>query len=74
MNSEIMRFIRQSNRLTQRSFAKRINVSYGLVGLIESGERRLTPRIESRIRQAFNIDDSKLAVIRRLMNEVKNVK
>ena len=73
MTSEMIRFIRQTRGLTLREFAATVGCSYSYISLIESGGRRVTPRLERKIRQAFDLSDEKLIAIRSVMNEVKTV-
>jgi transcriptional regulator with XRE-family HTH domain len=73
MTSEMIRFIRQTRGLTLRKFATVIGCSYSYISLIESGDRRITRRLESKIRQAFDLSAEKLIAIRAVMSEVKNV-
>jgi predicted transcriptional regulator len=73
MTSEMIRFIRQTRGLTLREFAAAVGCSYTYISLIESGGWRVTPRLERKIRQAFDISDEKLIAIRAVMNEVKTV-
>ncbi|PJW21985.1 helix-turn-helix domain-containing protein [Geobacillus thermoleovorans] len=73
MTNEMIRFIRQTRGLTLREFAATVGCSYSYISLIESGDRRVTPRLERKIRQAFDLSDEKLIAIRAVMNEVKTV-
>jgi transcriptional regulator with XRE-family HTH domain len=57
MNSEIIKFIRKCNGLTQREFAKVVNCSCSLVALVELGERRVTKSLERKILAAFDLEE-----------------
>lgn len=72
MDREILRFIRQSNKLTVREFGAKVSVSYTLISRIEGGDRRLTDRVKRKVMDAFGLTEDKLATINLLINEIKN--
>ncbi|QHA36870.1 helix-turn-helix domain-containing protein [Rossellomorea marisflavi] len=72
MDKQVMRFIRTSNGLNAREFAKKIQVSHSLISLIEGGDRRLTDRVKLRVMEAFNLTDEKLLSIKLLISEINN--
>lgn len=71
MDAELMRFIRKTNDLSIREFARKINVSFSLVSRIEGGDRRLTKRVEQRIVLFFGLTDEKLTTMKLLISEIK---
>ncbi len=70
MNKEIIKFIRASYNLNQRDFAKMVNCSFALIALVEVGKRRITYNLESKIKQAFNLDDQQLQAISTVVSEI----
>jgi transcriptional regulator with XRE-family HTH domain len=61
LDAETMRFIRIQKNLSQTEFAKAIGCNRSLIGRIETGERRLTDRTSSKIREYFDITDEWIA-------------
>lgn len=72
MNPELVKFLRASNNLSVRMFAKKVQVSYSLISRIEGGDRRLTPQVERKIKSAFALTDEKMLAIKMLINQIKN--
>lgn len=72
LNADVIRFIRNSRKLSQSSFAQKINVSQSYVTKLEGGERRLTERVEQRIKEVFGITDEKLIATKHLITELKS--
>ncbi|RBP02054.1 helix-turn-helix domain-containing protein [Rossellomorea aquimaris] len=53
MDKEAVLSIRRESGLTQRAFADAVKCSYSLIALVESGKRRVTAKLEKKIRKAF---------------------
>lgn len=70
MNKEIIKYIRESYNLTQRDFAKMVNCSFALIALVEVGKRRITFNLESKIKQAFDLDDQQMQNISAIVSEL----
>ncbi|MGG3694492.1 helix-turn-helix domain-containing protein [Heyndrickxia ginsengihumi] len=56
LTKELVRFIRQTNRLGQRAFASRLNVSHSYIAMIETGRKPVTAGLSLRIAREFEID------------------
>ncbi|MBU8756977.1 MULTISPECIES: helix-turn-helix domain-containing protein [Priestia] len=60
MDKETIKLIRKSYNLNQRNFAKMVNCSFSLIALVEIGKRRVTENLESKIREAFQLNEQKI--------------
>jgi hypothetical protein len=47
-----------------------VNCSFALIALVEVGKRRITYNLESKIKQAFNLDDQQLQTISTMVSEI----
>lgn len=70
MNKEIIKFLRESYNMTQRDFAKFVNCSFALIALVEVGKRRITDNLETKIKNAFDLDDSQMESIASIVTEI----
>jgi len=60
MTAEQLRLIRLLNGLSQRSFAKSLNLSHPLISKIERGDRVVTQATKRRVMEVFGVSDEKL--------------
>jgi len=72
MNSQIIRFIRESYSMTQRDFAKLVNCSYSLIALVELGKRNVTKSLENKISEALDLDQKQIESISLIVKEMGN--
>ncbi|CAM4029125.1 helix-turn-helix domain-containing protein [Mesobacillus zeae] len=63
MNKDIIKFLRKSYNMNQRDFAKLLNVSFALIALVEVGKRRVTSNLESKVKDAFDLDENQMQSI-----------
>ncbi|WP_071459635.1 helix-turn-helix domain-containing protein [Bacillus massilinigeriensis] len=63
MNKDIIKYLRRSYNLNQREFAKLVDVSFALIALVEVGKRRVTANLESKVKDAFDLDDHQIQSI-----------
>ena len=63
MNKDIIKVLRKSHNLNQREFARMVNCSFALIGLVEVGKRRVTEDLEKKVKEAFELDDSQVQSI-----------
>lgn len=56
LSRQLIRFIRQNNRLSQREFADRIGVSNSYIALTEAGIKPVTANLSKKIAKEFDID------------------
>ncbi|MDZ5473735.1 XRE family transcriptional regulator [Bacillus sp. 31A1R] len=70
MNKEIIKFLRRSYNLTQRDFAKLVNCSYALIALVEVGKRTVTKDLETKIKEAFDLDEKQVESITSIVTEI----
>lgn len=72
MNSQIIRYIRESYCMTQRDFASLVNCSYALIALVEVGKRNVTRNLENKIVAALDLDKKQLESITLIVKEMSN--
>lgn len=72
MDSQIIRFIRESDSMTQRDFAKLVNCSYSLIALVELGKRNVTKNLENKIAEALDLDQKQIESISLIVKEMGN--
>ncbi|MEI2358884.1 helix-turn-helix transcriptional regulator [Mesobacillus zeae] len=63
LNKDIIKFLRKSYNMNQRDFAKLLNVSFALIALVEVGKRRVTSNLESKVKDAFDLDENQMQSI-----------
>ncbi|MGG3707363.1 helix-turn-helix domain-containing protein [Heyndrickxia coagulans] len=68
LSRELVRFIRQNNRLSQREFADRIGVSNSYIALIENGIKPVTANLSKKIAKEFDIDVDYVEAARRFID------
>ncbi|WP_251460094.1 helix-turn-helix domain-containing protein [Weizmannia agrestimuris] len=68
LSKELIRFIRQNNRLSQREFADRIGVSNSYIALVENGIKPVTPNLSKKITKEFDIDVDYIEAARRFID------
>lgn len=56
LTKEHVRFIRQTNQLSQRDLASKINVSHSYIALVECGLKPVTANLSQKIVNEFGID------------------
>ncbi|GER71313.1 hypothetical protein BpJC7_26160 [Weizmannia acidilactici] len=56
LSRQLVRFIRQNNRLSQREFANRLGVSNSYIALVETGIKPVTANLSKKIAKEFDID------------------
>jgi transcriptional regulator with XRE-family HTH domain len=69
MNSVILRAAREKGGWTQVSLAKRLRVTQAYLSLLESGKRRLPPRLAHRLAHLLDLPPTMLPVTKRLMSK-----
>ena len=69
LSRQLIRFIRQNNRLSQREFADRIGVSNSYIALVEAGIKPVTANLSEKITKEFDIDVDYIEAARRFINE-----
>ncbi len=52
---EILKYLRQREKLTQRELAEKLNLSFSTIGMYETGKRMPTLEIEEMIADYFNV-------------------
>jgi transcriptional regulator with XRE-family HTH domain len=70
VDKDMIKNIRKSYNMTQREFAKTVQCSFALIALVEVGKRRVTDRLEAKVKEAFNLNDEQLASVSTLAEEV----
>ena len=70
MNKEFIKFLRNSYNLNQREFARIVNCSFALIALVEVGKRRVTEDLESKVRDAFELDDTQIQSITAIIKSI----
>lgn len=65
----MIKSIRTHFNMTQRDFAKAINVSYSLVALVELGKRRITADLEQKVKTTFKLNDDQINYITFVVEE-----
>lgn len=70
MNKDIILYLRQKNKLTQRDFAKVVSCSYSLIALVELGKRNITTSLETKIKQAFDLDDTQIETLAKFASDL----
>ncbi|WP_246943005.1 helix-turn-helix transcriptional regulator [Bacillus pinisoli] len=69
MDKETIKSIRLHYNMTQRDFANAINCSYSLIALVELGKRRVTLKLEKKVKDTFNLTDDQISYITFLIEE-----
>jgi transcriptional regulator with XRE-family HTH domain len=54
--NERLALVRKTLKLTQREFAEKISVTTGFIGTMETGDRKVNPRIMKLVSSTFNIN------------------
>ena len=54
--NERLALVRKELKLTQREFAEKISVSTGFIACMETGERKVNPRIMKLVSSIFNVN------------------
>jgi transcriptional regulator with XRE-family HTH domain len=57
---EILRFFRLYRGMTTREFAEKIGCSCSLISKVELARNPITMRLDSKIREAFDLTDEKI--------------
>ena len=68
LSKELIRFIRQTNRLSQREFADRIGVSNSYIALVENGIKPVTANLSEKITKEFDIDVDYIEAAKRFID------
>ena len=68
LSKELVRFIRQNNRLSQREFADRIGVSNSYIALVENGIKPVTANLSKKIAKEFDIDVDYIEAAKRFID------
>lgn len=68
LSRDLVRFIRQTNRLSQREFADRIGVSNSYIALVETGIKPVTANLSEKITKEFSIDTDYIEAARRFID------
>lgn len=68
LSRELVRFIRQNNRLSQREFANRLGVSNSYIALVETGIKPVTANLSKKIAKEFDIDVDYVEAARRFVD------
>jgi len=58
MPNETFALIRLYTGMSQKDFAEHIGVSKGTVGMIETGQRSVTPYVRAKLAAKFELDDA----------------
>lgn len=59
-----LKLFRLSMNLSQKDFAKEVNVTQQLISYVESGKRAMSNRLSNRIIHRFNVTDEKIEAIK----------
>ena len=54
--NERLALVRKTLKLTQREFAEKISVATGFIALMETGDRKVNPRIMKLVSSIFNVN------------------
>lgn len=68
LSRQLIRFIRQTNRLSQREFADLIGVSNSYIALVESGIKPVTANLSKKIADTFGIDVDYIEAAKRFID------
>lgn len=68
LSRDLVRFIRQTNRLSQREFASRIGVSNSYIALVENGIKPVTANLSKKIAKEFGIDVDYIEAAKRFID------
>jgi transcriptional regulator with XRE-family HTH domain len=71
MDKNFIRLLRVTNGLSQREFAQKVGLSHGMVGFLETGDRKITLKTERKIKDAFGITEDKMDALLRLLKVAK---
>lgn len=63
LNGDIVRLVRSNLKMPQKDFAHKLNISQSYLCRIEHGSRVITPEVEERIRDEFDVDDLIISVL-----------
>ncbi|WP_164984840.1 helix-turn-helix transcriptional regulator [Ammoniphilus sp. CFH 90114] len=70
-----IRFLRQTEGLTQKQFAEKVGISEGLLNNIESGYKRVSKNVSQKVTRAYNLSEEDLKffdeVYERMMKTIK---
>ncbi|MED4311680.1 helix-turn-helix transcriptional regulator [Heyndrickxia coagulans] len=68
LSRQLIRFIRQNNRLSQREFANRLGVSNSYIALVENGIKPVTASLSKKIAKEFDIDVDYIEAAKRFID------
>lgn len=68
LSRDLIRFIRQTNQLSQREFADRIGVSNSYIALVEAGIKPVTANLTKKITREFGIDVDYIEAAKRFID------
>nr|WP_017553577.1 helix-turn-helix transcriptional regulator [Heyndrickxia coagulans] len=68
LSRQLVRFIRQNNRLSQREFANRLGVSNSYIALVEAGIKPVTANLSKKIAKEFGVDVDYVEAARRFID------